>query len=210
VLAILVPVLDRPQNVLPLLESIHANTPAPVRVLWICDPGDIAEQDAIAREGGQMISPSGSYAAKIRAGVEATTESLLFLAADDIRFQAGWLEEAIRLMPAAQVVGVNDGIPRPQRPEHATHFLMTRAYAELPCIDGHPGPLFGGYSHWRVDDELIATAKKRGCYAYAPAAVVEHVGHPMQGGQDDDTYRKGRANARWDGKVFRRREHLWT
>lgn len=209
--AILVPVLNRPQNVKPLLDSIRASTPQPHRVLFICDPGDIAEQDAIAREGGWMISPGGTYAQKINAGCKATDEPLVMFAADDLRFHPGWLTAALAAMTGGvQVVGLNDLIDRPLRPEHATHFLVTRAAASLPCIDGGRGPLCEGYGHWRTDDELIATATKRGMYAYEAAAVVEHF-HPMTGAAPDDaTYRKGRATARRDGRLFLRRAHLWT
>lgn len=207
-LAILVPVLRRPQNVAPLLESIRATTEG-ARVLFICDPGDTAEQDAIAAEGGEMISPGGGYAAKIRAGVEVTSEALLFIGADDLRFEAGWLEAAVGKMPAAQVVGVNDCIRRPHRPRHATHFLVTRAYTEQPCIDGSPGPLSDAYSHSFVDDELIATATKRGVYAYAQRSRVRHL-HPMVGtAGDDETYRAGRAQFRQDRRTFGRRAALW-
>lgn len=208
-LAILVPVLDRPQNVAPLLESVQSTTPA-ARVLFICDADDTAERDAITAEGGWMISPGGGYAAKIRAGVEATSEALLFIGADDLRFEHGWLEAAMRPMPGAQVVGVNDCIRRPHRPQHATHFLVTRAYAERPCIDGSPGPLSDAYSHSFVDDELIATATKRGVYAYAQRSRVRHL-HPMVStAADDETYRRGRAQFRRDRKVFQRRSRLWT
>lgn len=208
-LAILVPCLARPQNVAPFMQAARAFTPEPYRVLWICDPGDVPQQDAIAKEGGWMISPGGGYAQKIRAGIQATDEPLVFTAADDLRFTADWLEAAsARLDDVTQVVGVNDGIRRKRRPEHATHFLMTRAYAEMPCIDGAPGPFFD-YGHWRCDDELIATAVKRGMYAYAPDALVAHVNHPAQGGPDDDTYRKGRATATVDNQTFANRSPLW-
>ncbi len=209
--AVLVPVLARPQNVAPLLASIRESTPEPYRVLFLCDPHDVAERDAIAREGGWVLSPGGTYAAKINAGVEATDEPYVLLAADDVRPRAGWLAAAITAMRGgAQVVGLNDGIARPARPEHATHFLLTRAAAELPCIDGARGPLCERYGHWRTDDELIATATKRGMYAYAADALVEHVDHPMIGGADDDTYRKGRATARQDSRTFMRRSRLWA
>lgn len=208
--AILVPVLNRPQNVKPLLESIQQSTPEPYRVLFICDPGDRAQQDAIAAEGGWMISPGGSYAAKINAGVEATDEPLLFIGADDLRFRARWLENAVTKIPGAQVVGVNDCIHRPRRPQHATHFLMTREYAERPCLDGTPGPLALAYRHSFVDDELIATATKRGVYAYAPRSRVAHL-HPMANtAPDDATYRRGRAHFRSDARLFTQRSRLWA
>ncbi len=98
---------------------------------------------------------------------------------------------------------------RPGREGHATHFLMTRAAATLPTMDGKPGPLSQAYSHSFVDDELIATATKRGMYAYEPRARVRH-SHPMAGGEDDDTYRRGRARFRQDHRLFIRRSRLWT
>ncbi len=209
---ILVPVLNRPQNVAPLLASIRATTPEPYRVLFLCDPGDRAEQDAIGMAGGWMISPGGGYAAKIRGGVQATDEPLVFLGADDLHFHPGWLEACCAVMAAgARVVGVNDGIRRRRgRRDHATHFLMTREYALQPAIDGGPGPLSEAYDHSFVDDELIATATRRGVYAYAPHAVVEHRHWMNDTAPDDDTYRRGRANFHADREMFARRSEMWA
>lgn len=209
-LALLVPVLDRPQNVAPLLESIYATTPGPYRVLFICDPDDTGEIAAIAREGGSAILSGGSYASKINAGIRATTETLVFLGADDLRFTAGWLPAATaRLGDQVHVVGVNDGLQRERRPDHATHFLMTRAYAQQPTADGQPGPLSTAYSHSFVDDELIATATARDAYAYEPRSLVKHL-HWVNGtAADDETYRRGRAQFRQDRKTFGRRSALW-
>lgn len=210
-IAILIPVLRRPANVARLLDSIRRSTPEQHRVLFVCDPGDIAEQDAIAKEGGWMISPGGGYAAKIRAGIAATDEPLLFIGADDLRFHPGWLQAARgRMVDGVQAVGVNDRIRRRHRPLHATHFLMTREYAELPTIDGEPGPLCELYNHSFVDDELIATATHRGMYAYAPEAVVEHRHWMNLTAPDDDIYRLGRQHFQRDRAIFRARQHLWT
>lgn len=209
--AVLVPVLKRPHRVKPLVKSISTGTPEPHSILFICDPDDRETQDQVALAGCRMISPGGTYAQKINAGVRATTEPLLLFAADDVEAHRGWLTAAVRYIEqGAQVVGLNDLIERAERPAHATHFLVTRAYAEQPCIDGSTGPTFEGYGHWRVDDELIATAQKRGVYAYAPDAVLQHF-HPMTGtAPDDDTYRKGRSTARSDNRIFARRSRLWT
>lgn len=209
-LVILVPALNRPTNVAPLLVSLVQSTPMPYCVLFICDPGDIPQQDAIAKYGGRMISPGGGYAAKIHAGVQATTEPLIFLGADDLRFQPGWLRAATRHFTAAiQVVGVNDLIPRRRR-LHSTHFLMTRDYAQRPCIDDTPGPLSQAYSHNFCDDELIRTATHRGAYEYAPTSIVEHL-HPLvRTAADDATYELGREHFAEDQAIFRERSALWT
>ncbi len=209
--AILVPVLERPQNVAPLMASIRESTPEPYRVLFLADPHDTPQRDAIAWEGGWVLSPGGTYASKIRAGIEATDEPLVFLGADDLRFEVGWLEAALAAMvDGVQVVGVNDCLRRPHRPQHATHFLMAREYAERPCIDGRTGPLCSAYSHSFCDDELIGTARNREVYAYAPLSHVRHL-HPMADPSlDDATYRKGRARFHQDKRLFLRRARLWA
>lgn len=210
-LTILVPVLNRPHRVQPLLESIAASTPDPFSVLFITDDHDRKTHAQIARyeaPGVSMISPGGTYANKIACGVEHTDSPYVFLGADDLHFHRGWLEAALAYR--AEVVGVNDLLERRHRPNHATHFLMTRDYAEATTIDGGRGPLHHGYAHWFVDDELIATATKRGVYTYAPDSHVEHL-HPQGGkAQDDATYAKGRANRRADRNLFLSRKSLWA
>jgi len=207
-LVVLVPVLGRPKNVAPLLEAFARTTPSH-RLLFIADRHDRAEVSAIRRVGAEYLIRTGGYASKIHAGVVETDEPLVLTAADDLVPHAGWYEAARSQMGGGiEVVGLNDLIDRSR--EHATHFLMTRHYAELPAIDGRRGPFSHAYGHWRVDDEFIATAKTRGAYRYCPEAVLEHR-HPMnKTAPDDDTYRKGRASARQDNRIFRRRERLWT
>lgn len=209
--AVLVPVLGRPQRVKPLLDSL-AKTAPDAAAYFLPDPDDGDEIRAIQQARGSMFHTAATgYAQKVNEGVRLTHEPLVFLAADDIEFRPGWLENAkARMKDGIQVVGVNDLIERrPGREGHATHFLMTREYAQQPCIDGSRGPLHEGYDHSFVDDELIATATKRGVYAYAEDSHVKH-DHPMAGGEDDDTYRKGRRMFRFDRRLFARRAHLWT
>lgn len=210
-LAVLVPVLRRPHRVRPLLDTFRAATPGTPRVVFICDPDDEPEREAVAEAGGEELVVSGGYATKVNAAVAVTDEPLIFLAADDIHPEPGWLDAAnAELQGEIGVVGVNDLISRrPGREGHATHFLMARWYAVLPTIDGSCGPLCEAYTHSFVDDELIATATRRGAYTYAPNAHVRHE-HPMNGtADDDDTYRKGRQHFRDDRRLFQRRSRLW-
>lgn len=211
-LVILVPVLRRPQSVAPLLESIHTST-ASARVLFIGDPGDTAEHDAIARAGAEMIATGGNYAQKINTGVRHTTEPYLFAGADDLRFHPGWLEAALEVMErtGAGLVGTQDLCnARVIAGEHATHFLLARWYAQLPTIDGQPGPCFEGYEHEFVDDELIGTARERGAYAFAPGAIVEHL-HPDVGKAPTDAlYAAQGARMRRSRPLFQSRTPLWT
>lgn len=210
-LVVLVPVLGRPHRVRPLLANLRTTTPE-ARVLFIADPDDLAEQRAVNECGADMMLVEGSYAQKINAGVRETTEPLIFFGADDLRFHSGWFKRATtRLVGRTQVVGVNDLLPRrPEKRGHATHFLVTREYAERPTIDGHPGPLCEMYHHSFVDDEFAATARRRGAYVYAPEAHVQHL-HPDNGSApDDETYRKGRSRFRLDRRLYQRRQRQWT
>lgn len=219
-LAILVPVLNRPHRVEPLLESIWTTVPD-AETLFLLSPGDTAEREALAAAGAQCYRPAyiapptfafevdGNYAAKINAGLALTDADTLFLGADDLRFVEGWYEEAkTHLTDGIGVVGVNDLIPR-QR-DHTTHFLVTREYAQRGTIDEPDKLLHEGYQHEFVDDEFVATARHRGAYAYAPHAVVEHL-HPMVGKAPVDSLYAGIApRMRFGRKHFARRQHLWT
>ena len=214
-LAILVPVLRRPQNVRPLLESIAATTPG-ARVLFIADPDDWREIDELRYAQGldwpmvvDVLKWDGSYARKINAAIRHTSEGLLFLGADDLRFVEGWREAAEAHLHPAEVVGVNDLLARPHRPDHATHFLVTRAYAAKGTIDGQDGLLSEAYEHNFVDDELIATAVQRGVYAYAEDAQINHL-HPLAGAPMDPTYEKGYETMRRDRRRFNIRRQMWT
>ena len=214
-LAILVPVLRRPQNVRPLLESIAATTPG-ARVVFIADPDDVRERDEIRYAQSldwpmpvHEIDFAGGYAHKINRAIKLTTETLLFLGADDLRFRPGWRDAAEAALHPAEVVGVNDLLARPHRPDHATHFLVTRSYAARGTIDGQDGLLSEAYEHNFVDDELIATATQRGVYAYAADAQIQHL-HPIAGAPMDPTYEKGYETMRRDRRRFNVRRQMWT
>jgi hypothetical protein len=209
-LAVLVPVLGRPHRVAPTLTSFYRTAPS-CRVLFIADPDDSEELEAIRAEGAKYITPGGSYASKINAGVRATAEPFVFTAADDLLPHEGWFEAAVECISAGvEVVGANDLIQRrPRFQENATHFLLTRKAAEEPCLDGSPGPMFSGYVHNYPDRELVETARRRETYAYCPEAVVEHL-HPMNGKAEmDSTYERGSATMRADSHRFVERKALW-
>lgn len=217
-LAILVPVLGRPHRVAPFLDAVEATTPG-ASILFLADRDDAEELDALTAEIPRQAlyvdvqTGGGNYAEKINRGVKLTQAPWIFTAADDLEPQPGWYQAA---RAAAQktfdiVIGVNDLIPRRRRRvEHATHFLMDRNFASLPAIDGSEGPMFTGYGHEKVDDELIATARHRAAYVYCAEAHVKHL-HPDIGTAEwDETYEKGRATRVADRELFYEREHLWT
>jgi hypothetical protein len=213
-LAILVPMLRRHHLVPRLLDSIRATCEA--RVLWLTTPGDTEVATAVDAVGGEQLpvdwQPAGDYARKVNAGYRATTEELLFLGAIDLVFRPGWFEAATaRLAPGIGVVGTNDlGSARVMAGQHATHSLVTRAYADqLGTIDRPGEILHEGYVHEYVDDELVATAKHRRAWAFAADSHVEHL-HPNWGKAPmDDLYAQQGERMRRSGTVFRQRSRLW-
>jgi glycosyltransferase involved in cell wall biosynthesis len=214
-LAILVPVLGRPHRVKQLLESIEAATPEPHRVLFIADAGDDDELAALDDAGAErlVLEPPVNWAQKINAGYGATSEPLLFIAADDLAFHPEWFARARSYFrDGIEIVGTNDICnPRVMTGQHATHMLIRRSYIEEQSgVADEPGKVVHeGYPHEYADDELIQTAMGRGVYAHAFDSIVEHL-HPLvDKAPDDETYRLGRSQTKIGKRLFYRRRYLW-
>lgn len=195
------------------MRSVYgATTGHALRVLFIASPGDHAEREALLEAGLDFIEVDGNYAEKINAGVDATDEPLVFTGADDLKFHPGWLDAALDAMgPGIGVVGTQDLCnPKVIRGEHATHFLVRRAYVEDFGTIDERGKLFHeGYPHEFVDDELIGTAKLRDAYAFAGDSVVEHL-HPLAGKAPTDALYEASAERMRRGRpIFERRRKLW-
>jgi glycosyltransferase involved in cell wall biosynthesis len=218
-LAILVPVLRRPANVAPLMESVALATSVPYRLLFVASPGDDEEIRELTRCGADFITLTrppgpGDYARKINAGFHATSEPFLFSGADDLRFHPGWFEAARGLMTGAvEVVGTNDlGNPRTIAGEHSTHTLFTRHYIETAggVVDASPGVVLNeAYPHSYVDDEFVQTAMSRGVYAHALDSHVEHLHWLWGKGDTDSVYALGAAGHRVGRRLYARRSRLW-
>jgi hypothetical protein len=219
---ILVPVLARPDNARPLVRSIHAATEDVAhRILFLVSPGDQRQLKACHDSGVDVLvtdwegGSRGDYARKINLGYRETTEPWLLMAADDLRFHAGWASEAVAVGERYRVgiVGTNDmGNPRVKRGTTSTHPLIRRFYID-ECggtPDGTGDVLHEGYHHNFCDSELVDVAKARDCWAFAPRSYVEHL-HPHWGhGALDDTYRHGLRHFHDDGRLFVQRSRLWT
>ena len=216
-LAILVPMLGRPHHIAPLLTSITESTRG-ARVVFLATPGDgevIAELYRLGKQVEFLIverQPRGDYGRKVNAGYRHTTEPLLFTGASDLRFHPGWFEAACAcLRPGIGVVGTNDlGNPRVLAGEHATHFLVTREYADRwGTIDGPGRVMAEAYPHEYVDTEMIGTAKARGAYAMCLDSHVEHL-HPHWGkAPTDDIYDGQPARMMTGRRIYERRARKW-
>ncbi len=223
-IVVLVPVLRRPHRVAPFLASLEAATPEPHRTLFLATAGDSAMIAAVEAAAADLPSVSlnvlapnrvGDYARKINHGYSVTSAPFLFTGADDLAFHPGWLPAALEAFedPAIGVVGTQDLAPteRARSGAHATHFVVRRSYVDTFGTIDEPGKIFHeGYAHEYVDDELVATAKLRGAWAFAPGSVVEHL-HPSWGkARRDPLYAQQSARMARSRAHFLRRKALWT
>ncbi len=214
---IIVPVLDRPQNVQPLLSSIQSATHEPYRVLFVGTESD-REENRTVREAGAdlLVLPgrriAGDYARKVNWAYQNSDEPLLFLAADDLKFHKGWLTEARSVLDEGyQVVGTNDlGNERVIKGYHSTHTFVTRAYCdEFGTIDQPGEVLHEGYNHWYVDDEFIQTAQARNAFHPCRRAHVEHLHYYWRKSPMDNVYKLGESRRKQDKSLFYTRRPQW-
>lgn len=221
VVAVLIPVLGRPDRVEPLLASLTSSQGV-VRAepLFLVSPGDYGELRAVdghdvAYEVVPWRSGPGDYARKINWGFRLTDTPWVFCAADDLRFHPGWADEALEAAArtGAQVVGTDDlGNDRVTSGRHATHSLVARRYVDATGATGDATPgvvLHEGYDHNWVDDELVGVARHRGVFAFAARSKVEHLHPHWRKSRMDATYRKGLRRFDADRKLNQERAHLW-
>lgn len=217
---VLIPVLERPGRVAPLMESLR-NSVGPehaLHELFLCSPGDDEEIAAITSGGfdyAVMEWPAGDgdFAMKTNTGVALTDREWVFVGADDLYFHPGWLDACLATHKAtgALVIGVNDmGNPTVMRGHYATQMLVHRDYATNGVIDAPGLLLCEEFSHNCVDTELVETARFRGTFASARDARVEHLHHVWKKSVDDATYAKGREKHLLDRQRLQRRRHLWS
>lgn len=213
--AVIVPVVGRPQNAEPFMRYLRASTGL-ARAYAICESDDTESIEAWKAAGAVVEVQDGrTFAEKVNYGYRHTTEPWLFLVGDDVRFHSNWYDHAAAVAKGhgAKVVGTNDlGTQRVQSGEHATHLLVAREYVdEVGASWDGPGVVcHEGYGHWFVDDEIVTAAKQRDVWSMALGSIVEHL-HPIFGrAEDDETYRKGQRTVEADRDLFaaRRIRHL--
>lgn len=215
-IAVLVPVLSRPQNVAKLVASFRAATSPKDAVLYfVAQASDTAEVEAIRRAGFEPIlvgDADRSWAKKINRGFEQTTEPWLLLGADDLSFRPGWVDVVRKLLRVHRgVIGTNDlGNGSTIRGTSSTHPLVRRKYAEIcGTIDERNKIVHEGYDHNFPDTELSLTAKQRGVYIHCVRCIIEHM-HPAWGKSSSDAvYLRGQSNFKQDSALFSVRAHQY-
>jgi hypothetical protein len=213
---VITPMLGRAWHIPRLAASLHSSTTG-ARLLIVASLTDPEVHATAVACGVDVITVHqrnrGDYAAKIHAGIAASTEPWIFTGACDLHFHPGWLDECRHMMDTtgALVAGTNDLTgPRTATGGHSTHSLVHRDYLAQGLIDGRPGLLCEDYLHEYVDDELVGTAQARGEYVHCPRSVVEHL-HPIAGKAEwDITYLRMRDRMRSDRALLLERSAMWA
>lgn len=214
--AVVVPVMRRPQNVAPLVESLARCEPG-AQAYFVCDPDDEAEIAAVQAAGANLIiSQRGhTYAAKANVALDNTDEPWVFLCGDDVRFHKGWLDEARKLSDRFDVIGTNDTTGAVKNPDvasgrHSDHCFFRRSYVDTygASLDG-PGSLASeDYEHWYVDREQVELAKARNVFTPCLSSVVEHLHPGYDGKPRDDVYMLAIDSSERDAKRWAARRPL--
>ena len=211
-LACLIPVLDRPANVAPLIASWKASR-TPGKLVFLATATDEAELAALAAADAVYHTTYAiTWPQKINWAVNRVVADWYLFGADDITFTPGWWGEvmAVHKATGARVIGTNDEAnPRVMAGEHSTHTVVARSYIrEHGTIDADEA-VCSFYHHWCVDDELLWTAKGRGEWATAGKAILAHH-HPYFDDTVpvDTTYQRGEANAEADLALWKDRAAL--
>lgn len=212
--AVIVPVLRRPQNAQLFMRSLLL-TASDATVYAVADLDDLDTRRAWVEAGATVLDSTGiSFACKVNDGYRATTEPWLFFVGDDVQFHDEWLQNALTHAQetGCSVIGTNDlANARVIAGQHATHFFINRNYIDRlgASCDGPGVVAHEGYRHWYVDDEIISLARQRGAFYSALDSVVEHL-HPMVGKAEvDEVYRMGTSRTEADGALFAERTRVY-
>lgn len=223
---IIVPVLDRVNNIVPLVKSI-VNSTKDFEIHFVCSPGFIYEMKTIAEEVPQILHDNwklsvvdwppgpGDYARKINRAASESNSDWIFTGADDLQFHPFWLDNAItKAGTQYHVIGTQDmGNPRVIAGNHATHFLVRNSYfKKIGCsADNIPGELFcTQYWHEGVDDELVGVSVSRDIYTFCHSSLVEHL-HPNWGkGNIDASYSQQNQRIRYGQRILYQRRNKWS
>lgn len=216
--AVVIPVLNRPSRVKPLVEAFKAScSPEQATLYIVAQTNDKAELEEIVRcadthpevfngVGIIVVSPDKqSWAKKVNESLSQTEEPWLFLGGDDLDFKPGWFEKLDPYLESEfSVIGTRDG--HNDSTLSTAHPVVRRDYAEkLGTIDEPGKVVHDGYHHNFPDTELVATAMMRGRYKLALDVVIEHL-HPLYGkAKLDDTYRLGQVNFGKDKALYNER-----
>lgn len=215
--AVIVPVLDRPAHVAPLVDS-YLTSGAEGALYFVADADDLAELDAIQPHLGHRVraivdGAPVTFPRKANLGYRTTTEPWLAFVGDDVRFEPGWAQAALRAAGHRfHLVATNDAMnPQDAERGHAVHPVIRRRWIDEhgASWDGPGTVAHEGYRHAFVDNEWSARAVAAGAFVFAPDAIVHHHHHLNGKAPLDRTYRRTRSSIPTDHQLWLTRSRRW-
>lgn len=206
---ILVPSLNRPQNLTKLVANLHDTAGYPHR-LHFC-VSDQESQEILSTLGEHFIVDSGehpesTFANRVNRLYRETDEDVFYFCGDDDSHYDGWLATMMDCFrPGIEMVVA--------KCLHVT--LQTRKYVEEQscCVDVPNVVIYPGYIHNYAEWELTCTAHMRGVMTVCPVETVEHHRWASDGkdcieaNPYDDTYKRGDDGFVQDTATFTEREN---
>lgn len=203
--AILIPAM-RTHHYERIVANVADVTPEPYRIVWMVGTdADAAELDRLGQS--YFRDTGGTWGGRLNHMYHNTSESYLFLGADDLKWHPHWLEHAMTIMARVDgVVSVND-----QWQAAGTSALVSRNYIDTMSgtVDESDTLIHPGYTHHGSETELFETAAMRGRYAYCAESLVEHMHFIVGKSEDDDVYALGASRTVENVTLYQKRRHLW-
>lgn len=225
-IAVLVPVLNRPFRVAPFATSylnavskdfdsclyFIANESDRDEIVMIEELGDAVQLLTVPWEPGR-----GDWARKLNFAIREVESEYYLLGADDLHFHTDWIDtfmwwDFILAGHGVEtgVLGTNDlGNPLVIAGKHSTHPIVHRSYIEQGTIDDPTKLLHEGYWHNWVDNEFVETATTRDQFFFIKDCFVEHLHHAWGKSSEDSTYARGQEHYQEDALLFKERAKLW-
>ena len=204
--AILIPTLNRPHNLKPLIENIRDVTPEPHEIYFMTSNKE--SKRVIEENGAICFNDVGDTDLITRTNslYRLTDEPYIYTGSDDIRFHEGWLSKMMKKMDEGFHVVVPQDLLNP----NGTQALISRKYIEEQscCVDVPNVVYYPGYKHDWAETEQFEVAKKRGVFARSDA-VVEHLHWSNGKAEKDDDYNTGQSHSADGQELFKSRMHLW-
>lgn len=205
---VILPTLGRPDKLAALTDNVHASTRSPHSLIFVVEVDDWASQEAIEPlDSRALVGTYGSCAAAVNAGYRASSSEFFAIANDDCRFEEGWDEAALAYFSdTVHIVGLNDGSG-----DCKCFQIARRSFIEEHSgVYDKPDTVYHTYTSQCCDTEFAFYAQKRGVWADAPDAVVEHE-HWRFGKADPNhpNYEKARASNAADLATYAARRREW-
>lgn len=212
--AVIVPVIKRPEAAEPFMESIAEQLDL-ANVYAVAQPEDTETCEAWRQAGATVLSsPHHGYPVKVNQGYLLTEEPWLLFVGDDVQFHPGAIQEALYVAHdyLLDVVSTNDGHSPDERLKIvAPHPLMRRRYISQwgASFEGPGRVASPAYAHCCVDLEWSFIARARSVFGYAKGSVIEHHHPHFNAGAWDQIYELGKSSADADHSTFINRMMQW-